>query len=77
MGATTPGQSRPKTNGNEGVFHTSQNSRTGVSPSNAVYCHTQFTPFGGILPLHKSYNQHILRPANKTKLFSGSFYDLY
>ena len=33
---TTLGQSSSGSNGNEGVLHTSQNSRTGASPSDAV-----------------------------------------
>ena len=32
-GATTPSQSGPGSNGNEGILHISQNSRIGVSPS--------------------------------------------
>ena len=31
-GTTTPGQSGPESNDHEGVFHTSQISRTGPSP---------------------------------------------
>ena len=40
-GTTTPGQSRPWSNGNEGVLDTPQISRTGASSSDAVYCQTQ------------------------------------
>ena len=36
-GTTTPSQSGYESNGNEGVLHTRQSSRTGVSPSKAVY----------------------------------------
>ena len=32
----TPGQSEPRSNGNEGIQHTTQISKTGASPSNAV-----------------------------------------
>ena len=35
-GATTPGQSGPGSNGNEGVLHIPQGSRTGTSPPDAV-----------------------------------------
>ena len=34
--ATTPGQSGPGNNGNEGVLHIPQNSKTGASPSNGL-----------------------------------------
>ena len=37
------GQSGPGSNGNEGVLHIPQISRTESSPSVAVYCHTQDT----------------------------------
>ena len=41
---------RPRSNGNEGAFHTQQISRTEASSSDAVKCHTQkqFTSFKGI-----------------------------
>ena len=35
-GTTTPGPRVRGSNGNEGVFHISQSSRTGVSPSDVV-----------------------------------------
>ena len=35
------GQSGPESNSNEEVLHTPQNSRTGASPSDAIWCHTQ------------------------------------
>ena len=35
-GATTLGQSRPGSNGNEGALHTPQISKAGASPSDAV-----------------------------------------
>ena len=34
-GTTTPGQSGPESNGNEGILHILQNSRTGTSLSDA------------------------------------------
>ena len=40
-GTTTLGQSGLGSNGYEGVIHTPQSSRTGVSPSLTVYCHIQ------------------------------------
>ena len=42
-GTTTPGQSGHGSRGNEQVLHVSQSSRTGASPSNVVYGHTQDT----------------------------------
>ena len=36
-GATTPAQSGPGSNGNEGVLHIPQGSRTGTSPPDALY----------------------------------------
>ena len=64
-GTTTSGQSGPGSNGNEGVFHTTQISRTGVSPSDVVWCYTQEPlPFfvGGVLLLCRVYSQNILTP---------------
>ena len=40
-GTTTPSKSGPWNNDNEGVLHIPQSSRTGASPSVAVYCHIQ------------------------------------
>ena len=45
-GTTTPGQNEPRSNGNEVVFHIPQSSRTGASPPDTGYCHTQDTLFG-------------------------------
>ena len=36
VGATTPGPSRPGSNGNERVFHIPQSSESGVSPSDCL-----------------------------------------
>ena len=36
IGTTTPSQSRPESNGNEGVLHILQSSKTGATPSDAV-----------------------------------------
>ena len=44
-GTITPGQSGRKSNGNEGVLHTPQISRTVASLSAALQCHIQNTPF--------------------------------
>ena len=40
----TPGQSGIESNDNKEVLHTSQISRIGASPSDAVKCHNQDTP---------------------------------
>ena len=37
-GTTTPGQSEPESNGNEGIHHIPQSSRTGASPSDPRHC---------------------------------------
>ena len=44
-GTTSLSQSWPGSNGNEGVLQTPQISRTGTSPSDAVFCHIQDTSF--------------------------------
>ena len=41
LGSMTQGQSRPKINGDEGVFHTPKNIRTGTSPPATFSCHSQ------------------------------------
>ena len=54
LGATTPGQSGLESNGNEGVLHIPQSSKTGASSSDG------FVPYpghfwGGVLPLTKRF----------------------
>ena len=44
-GNITMGRRRSWSNGNEGVLHTSQISRTGTSPSDAILCYTKDIPF--------------------------------
>ena len=46
-GTNTPGKSGLGSNGNEGVLHTLQTSRTGVLLSVAIQCHIQDTSFLG------------------------------
>ena len=49
---------------NEGVLCTPQSSRTGVSPPDTIYCHTQNNPFlVGVLPFVEG--QSILSSTNK------------
>ena len=43
---TNLGQSGSGSNGNKGIPHTPQISRTGDAPSVEVWCHTQSIPFG-------------------------------
>ena len=72
---TSPGQNRPRSNGNEGVLYTLQSCRTVASLSGIVYCHTQdihlFLKWGILYP-SMEYVHHILSPAdwmNQLKLF--------
>ena len=55
---TTLGQSGPGSNDKEGLLLILQSSRTGFSPADTIYCHTQETG-GGLTPL-KRCTQHIL-----------------
>ena len=51
-GATTPGQSEPGSDGNEGVLRTSQSSSiTGTSPSDCLVSYPGHTLAGEVLPL--------------------------
>ena len=40
-GATTPGQSEPRSNGNEGVLYNPKSSKTGASTSNSLVSWTR------------------------------------
>ena len=42
-GASTPGQSGPGSNDNEGVLHIPQNSRTGASPSDGLRSYPEYS----------------------------------
>ena len=70
-GSTILGQSGPGSNGNIGELHTQLTFRSDTSSLDAVWCHTQETPFDvcgcvcGGLPLCKGCIQCILRPANR------------
>ena len=55
---TTLGQSRLRSSGNEGVFHTPQTVRTVASPWDTILYHTFL--YGGHAPLQKGYCQNIL-----------------
>ena len=59
-GPITPCQWRPESNGNEGVLHTPQITRTEASTSDTVYFHTlHFFFWGGVLPSCKEYSKRI------------------
>ena len=61
-GATTPGQSRTRSDGNDGVHHILQSSCiTRTSPSDCLVSYTR-TLIGGVLPLGKRCNHCILQP---------------
>ena len=50
-GAITSGQSRLGSNGNEGVLHISQSSKTGTSLSDYLISYQRHSLAGGVLPL--------------------------
>ena len=61
LGATTPGQSGPGSNGNKGVLRIPQSSSiTGTSPSDCLVSYPD-THWGGLTPLQRG-SQHILQP---------------
>ena len=49
-GTTSPGQSRPGSNGNEGVLHISQSFSTGASVSNDLVSYQEYS-LGSLTPL--------------------------
>ena len=61
-GTNTSGKSGPGSNGNEGVLHISQNSWTGASSSDAVYCHIQEFRIGWEVTRQKRFSLYILQP---------------
>ena len=62
-GATTLGQSGPRSNGNEGVFRITQSSSiTGTSPSDCFVSYPGYSLMGGVLPPLKKCSQYILQP---------------
>ncbi len=61
-GATTPGQSGPGSNGNEGVLRIPQSSNTaGTSPSDCLVSYPGHSLGGGLTPL-QNFSQCILQP---------------
>ena len=61
-GATTPGQSGPGSDGNEGVPRISQSSSiTGTMSSECLVSYIRTLVEGGITPLQK-YSRYILQP---------------
>ena len=69
VNSTTLSQSGPGSNGNEGVLHIPQSSRTGASPSDAIECHTEDTssiwPINGTLTGTTTPGQSGLEPYHK------------
>ena len=60
-GATTPGQSGPGSDGNEGVLHIPQSSSiAGTSPSDCLVSYSGHS-LGGLTPLQRS-SRCILKP---------------
>ena len=53
IGTTIPGQRWPGSNGSEGVFHISQSSGTGASPSDGLVSYLGHLFRGGVTPLQK------------------------
>ena len=53
---TTPGQSRPGSNGNEGVLHIPQSSMTGVSLSDGLVSYPTIIVEGAV-SVHHSHSQ--------------------
>ena len=62
------GQSGPGSNNKEGILHIPQNFRTGVSQSDAIWCHIQDTCWGGVLTSLKRCSWHILQHRNLGKI---------
>ena len=60
-GATTPGQSEPKSNGNESVLHITQSFRTEASPLDCLLSYTGHLWREGLTPLQSAY---FTAPAN-------------
>ena len=61
-GATTPGQSGPGSDGNEGVLHIPQSfSTAGTSPSDCLVSYPGHSLGGGLTPLQRC-SQCILQP---------------
>ena len=52
-GATTPGQSRPRSYGNEGVLRIPQISKAGASPLDCLMSYLGHSLSGGDLPLDR------------------------
>ena len=64
-GATTPGQSGPGSNGNEGVLCIPQNSSiTGTSPSDCLVSYIQNTSFGVSYPSAEKQSMYSTAPAD-------------
>ena len=63
-GTTTPSQSGPATNVNEGIVYTFQNLKHTLMGSCVIHRTPPFLE-RGVLPLCRGYSQHIVSPANR------------
>ena len=73
LGATTPGEGGPGSNGNEGVLGIPQSpSITGTSPSDVLVSYTRHS-FGGVLPLYRGAVSVFYGPSRQGKLLFDSF----
>ena len=69
--STTPHQSRPRGNGNEGILHIPQSSNTGASPSNSLVL--RHTLVARVLPLSRDADRIFYSRADWTKNFLEIF----
>ena len=62
-GATTPGQSGPGSDGNEGAIHIPQSSSiTGSSPSDCLVSYSRHSLVGGGLTRRQRSSRYVLQP---------------
>ena len=62
-GTIIPGPSKPRGNGNEGVFHISQSSTTGTSPSDGFVSYPGHSLGWRVLPLSRDVAAYLTAPA--------------
>ena len=68
---STPGQSKPGSNGNEGALHIIQISRSRASLSDTVYCHNHNIKECeySFLYVHQSNETYLLKFCHGTKIY--------
>ena len=66
LGATTPNQNGPESNGNEGVLHIPQNSWTGASPSDGFVLYPGHSLVRGLTPFAEMQLMHSTAPAESS-----------